>query len=296
MFTRRLFLGSLVTALASSRLPASFFIKPYRIGLSETMLPVQADDGLKTSMCGTFEIKGRPHCEIESGSVTEMLKKLAQNDLHLTVVNGVEYAWHREHYEAATPLVAAFTTGVKMKAVLVAPAESAIKRVSDLRGKRVALPERLPQHAFLFLQHALQQSGTQPQGFLGHTTTPVNSEEGIESVIDRNSDAILLDGDAWKAYQERKPARSRKLQVIAQSAAFPTPVVLYHREHANKVEMLALRAALCLAHQKAYSRQLLNFWGISKFVLCGREYETTVARILKELPKPLHPAMMVARQ
>jgi ABC-type phosphate/phosphonate transport system substrate-binding protein len=292
MFTRRLFLGSVVATLAVSRLAAFDIVKPYRVGIADTMLPAQADDDLKESFCGTFEIRDRPRAEIVGGTAADLLQKLDQDELHLAVVNGVEYAWHQAKNPGFTPLVAAFTTGVKMKACLVAPCNSPIKQLNDLRGKCVAFPERLPHHAHLYVQHVVEEAGIEPKGFLGRHVTPTNSEEGIESVIDAKCDAILLDGDAWQAYQERKPARSKKLKVVMESPAFPTPVVLYHQEHASKVEMKLLQTALCLAHQKRYARQLFNFWGIARFVLCGNDYQQVIDGILKTLPKPMTPTIL----
>ncbi|MFT3880746.1 MAG: PhnD/SsuA/transferrin family substrate-binding protein [Gemmatales bacterium] len=285
MISRRSFLGSLTAALVASKIDARWLEKIYRVGISDSMLPNDMNDSMST----LFESPGKPKCKFESGSPDTVVKRLKDEHTNLCVLEGVEYAWLKAANPELVPLVTAFTTDVKMKGCIVVVDDNPAKTLLDLRGKSLCQSERLPHHTYVYLHHALEKSGAKPKGFFKATNTPANSDEGIESVIEGKADAILLDFDSWKVYQERKPERSKKLRIIDQSCDFPTSVVLYQKGCWGKAEILILELALCSAHEKPYSRQLFNCWGISKFVPCGARYRRITDNILAEIPRPIIP-------
>lgn len=290
MFTRRTFLGSLVVALATSKTDANWFGKKYRVGVSNSMLSGEMND----SMSNVFESPGKPQCKFESGPPDFVAKRLKDEHTNLCVLEGIEYAWFKAEYPELVPLVTAFTTDVKMKGCVAVADENPAKTLLDLKGKSLCITERLPHHTSVYLHNALEKRGAKPKGFFKPSSTPANSDEGIESVIDGKVDAILLDFDSWKGYQELKPGRAKKIRVLDQSIEFPTPVVLYQKSCWNKAEILVLELALCSAHEKPYSRQLFNCWGISKFVPCGARYRRVVDSVLSEIPLPFVPTDFTA--
>lgn len=300
MFTRRAFLGSVIAALATSSMDARWYQRLIRVGIAESLIHGQPKDDesnlLKQSMSEVFEVPGKPKCQFEFDTAAALAKRLQCEELNLSVMSGLEYAWIGNGYPDLAPLVIAYTTDVRMKACLLVLEESNVKTVLDLRGKSICLPERLPQHAYIYLHQAIHKRGGNPEGFFGRSLPQTDSNEGIESVIDEKADAILLDVDSWKGYQERKPARAKKLRMLDQSMAFPTAAVLYHKNSWNKLETAMFKLGLCTAHQKPYSRQLLNFWGISKFVLPTALYRRTLEDVLCEIPQSVTPADLVAKK
>ena len=295
MITRRACLGSLFAALTLRNRRVDASAQSYRVGITDAVISGKPNISQSESMAGTFEVQGKSKCEFEIGTASDIVKRLDTEELNLAVLGGLEYAWLKASYSNLIPLVTAYTLGVRMKACVVVCEESQDKTLMDLQGDSISLPRRLKRHNYVYLHHAIQKHGGTPDGFFDRVETPTDSDEGIESVIAKRVDAILLDCDSWKAYQERKATRSKKLRVLEQSGAFPTPVVLYNRSHWKTRDILLLRVALCTAHHRPYSRQMLNLWGVNKLVLPGREYQHVLEEVLKEYPEPFTPTMMLAK-
>lgn len=296
MYTRRAFLGGLLASLAPSVLDASWLEKRYRVGVSETLFNIQENEPVNTSMTSVFEVAGKPKCQFEFGQASAIVKRLEDEHINLALFNGIEYAWLKAGYAELPPLVTAYTTDIRMRACIVVREDSKEKTLLDLKGKTILMPERLPHHAYVYLHHAIMKQGGDPKTYFKQSTTISDSNEGIESIIDEQADSILLDHDSWIGYQERKPARAKKLRVLQKSVAFPTAVILYNKNSWSRLEILMLRMGLCNAHQKPYSRQLLNFWGVSKFVPCTAKYQKAVEEILREIPDPITPCTFIAKK
>jgi len=293
MITRRTFVGSLVLAASTSRIDARWTDTKYRVGIADSLVTSPGDEPINESMTKTFEFPGKPKCLFEFGPPSTIAKRLQDEHTNLCVMNGVEYAWIKCAHPELVPLVTAFTTDVKMKGCVVVNAESKVNSLLDLRDKTIYLPERLPHHTYVYLHHAIVKKEGNPKSFFKQAITTANADEGIEGIIDGQADAILLDFDSWKGFLERKPGRSKKLRVLDQSCDFPTPVILYQKNCWSKVELLMLEVALCMAHEKPYSRQLFNFWGISRFVPCGARYRRAVEGVLHEMPDTITPVDFV---
>ncbi|MFT3881002.1 MAG: PhnD/SsuA/transferrin family substrate-binding protein [Gemmatales bacterium] len=303
MITRRAFLSSLAVTAAGSVLHANvnanWFSKLYHIGIADSLVRshAQGDEAaqLNQSMTQVFETPGQPKCQFEFASTLSLAERLRQSQIHLMVCPGIEYAWMKSKFPDLLPLVVAQRNDIRMKACVVVRNESKARKISDLRNASISLPERLPQHAYLFINQKIASQGAESAGFFQQSLLPADSNEGIESVIEEKADAILLDQDAWLGYQEQKSARSKKLRVLEESISFPTAVVLHHRETWNKLEIPLLRVALCAAHQKPLARQILNYWGVSRFVTSKTEYQQIVEDFLCEMPEPIKLADIVAK-
>ena len=100
----------------------------------------------------------------------------------------------------------------------------------------------------------------------------------------------MVDSASWTTFQERKPGRARRLRVLDRSRPFPTAAVLYDPRAWDVGDLRQLRVALYAAHEGAFSRQILNFWRISKFVPYSADYQAVVKDIVHEIPRPIIPA------
>jgi ABC-type phosphate/phosphonate transport system substrate-binding protein len=145
-------------------------------------------------------------------------------------------------------------------------------------------------HTRLYLHCAIVKAGGNPEGYFSRGLTSGDTDEGIESVADREAAAVLVDTASWAVFQERKPGRAKRLRVLDRSRPFPTAVVLYPPQSWVDKELKQLQAALFAAHEGAFTRQILNFWRISKFVPYSAEYKRVVDDILLDIPKPVSPA------
>jgi ABC-type phosphate/phosphonate transport system substrate-binding protein len=209
---------------------------------------------------------------------------------------GIEYGWVHSRYPGLVPLATVFASDIRLGACVLVRTDSQAKSLQDVKGQTIALPKRLQYHTHVFLHLAIQKLGAEPQGFFAHALPSADVDAGIESVVENEAAAILVDTDSWKTYQERKPGRSQKLRILIQSQPFPTAAVLYQRQTWDEKELQQIEEILCTAHLKAFTRQILNFWRISKFVKYTEEYEQVVKDIVRDIPNPVFPACFAGDQ
>jgi len=294
MITRRHFINGLM----ASAFPGAIFAArnseaPFHIGIADLLIhgqmkPEVANTVVK-AMADVFAIPGRPKPDFKIDTASVLASKLQKQEIHLAILTGIEYGWIHASFPELLPLVTAYTTDIRLKACIVVPAESKVKNLKDLKGQSLVLPKRLQHYPLLYLQKELLDEGCEPKNYFDHIVASSDTDEGIETVVEKGAAAVLVDVESWKGYQERKPGRAKKLKVIDESESFPTAAVLYHPTVWGAEELKTLNTVLCSAHTRPFTRQLLNFWRMSKFVPYSADYQKVVKGILVELPKPMEP-------
>jgi ABC-type phosphate/phosphonate transport system substrate-binding protein len=294
MFTRRQFVnGLMASAFPGAMVSARCAESPFVIGIADFLIlgqmkPDVAQTVVK-SMADVFAIPGRPKPDFKIAAATELAGKLQKKEIHLAILTGIEYGWIHSKFPELLPLVTVFTTDIRLKACIIVPAESKVQNIKDLKGQTLALPKRLQHFPLLYLQQELLEEGCEPKNYFDRIVHSSDTDEGIEMVVDKGAAGVLVDVESWKGYQERKPGRAKKLKVIGESEPFPTAAVLYHPAVWGTEELKTLSTVLCSAHTRPFTRQLLNFWRMSKFIPYSDDYQKVVKGILAELPKPMEP-------
>ena len=136
MVTRRLFLGSLLATVSASTLRAGGPGPFYRIGITDSVIVGKPNEAEKESMCGAFEVKGRPRGQFEVGNALDIARRLDAKELNLAVLGGVEYAWLKASYPQLLPLVTAYTTGVRMKACILVRENSEDRKLMLIHSRK----------------------------------------------------------------------------------------------------------------------------------------------------------------
>lgn len=292
--------ASVISPVHGSEADKKKAVASFHIGLADSLVNGQLSRAVAPvfvqSMANVFAVKDKPHAQIQIEHSVALAKQLLEDQLQLAIMPGIEYGWLGPMFAKLTPIATVFTSDIRLKACLVAHADMPVKSLLDLAGKTIALPKKSQFHTHVFLHHALAKLGAQPSGFFDNALITGDVNEGIECVVDKEATAVLVDMDSWQGYQERKPGRAKKLTMIAQSEAFPTAAVLHHPENWKADDLKQMKEALYTAHQKPFSRQILNFWRISKFVPHSAEYEQVVKHIVREIPQPVVPAVFARDQ
>jgi len=286
MFTRRTFLGSLMASLIPPGGKAGFQIGVSDAALMGQMKPKETEPS-SLAMQGVFEIPGMPQAQFQTGTASQLAKRLQHQEIHLAIMTGIEFGWNRTEYPELLPLVIAYVTDIRVKACLLAPADSKAKDIIDLKGQSCIFPQRLQHHPFVYLHQEIVEAGGVPKGFFDRTPGASDTDDGIEKVLAKEAPAILVDADSWNVFQERKPGRARKIKVLDQSNAFPTTAILYHPAKWKEKDIAVHKRALCTAHERPFSRQILNFCGIKEFVPYTTDYQNVVNTIVREIPQPV---------
>ncbi len=230
----------------------------------------------------------RPTFSFESPET--LAKNLQEGKTNLGVVAGIELAWLGEKAKGLTPLAIAFTSDIKLKAYVLMRRDTESHTIKDLQGKKLALPRRTQHHAQIFLHDRISRCGCKPEGFFASAAVPPDTDAAIESVLDKEVEAVIVDGTSWEVYQERKGPRAKKLMVVAESPNFPTAAIIYKPGSIPEADVKKLREGLYSAHQSPFCRQILNFWRISQFIPSTPEYDQLVKNILKDYPQSIIPA------
>jgi ABC-type phosphate/phosphonate transport system substrate-binding protein len=304
MMHRRSFLHSLL-AIPTSCSAAWAFGEPnekptFHIGISDTLIRGQMNPAaapmLLQPMAEVFSLPAKQAAQFQLDRPAGLAKRLQDSNIQLGIMPGIEYGWIHPQYPNLVPLATVFASDIRLGACVLVRADSQVKSLANLKCQTIALPQRLQYHSHLFLHLAIEKLGAEQQGFFARVLTSADVNDGIESVVDQEAVAVLVDTDSWKTYQERKPGRSQKLRVLIQSQPFPTSAVLYQRQSWDEKELQQIEEILCTAHLRAFTRQILNFWRISKFVKYTDEYEQVVKDIVRDIPNPVTPACFVSAQ
>jgi len=219
-----------------------------------------------------------------------LAKNLQDGKTNLGVITGIEIGWLGDKAKGLTPLAIAYTSDIKLKAYVLMRKDGASHAIPELKGKKLAMPRRTQHHAQVFLHDRISRCGCQPQGFFANSAVPPDTDAAIEAVLDKEADAVVVDGTSWDVFQERKPGRAKKLVVVAESPSFPTAAIIYKPGNIPEADVKKLRDGLYTAHQSPFCRQILNFWRISQFIPSSPEYDQLIKNIVKDYPESVIPA------
>jgi len=223
---------------------------------------------------------------VTGGGATKLGKLLATNKIQLAVFHGVEFAWARQLHPALRPLVIAVNQDPHLRALLVARRDSPAKGWKDLKHGILALPAGSRDHCYMFLDHGCQATGLTASKLFARTTTPPNSEEALDDVVDREADAVVVDGLAYDNFQRRKPGRAGELKVLARSPIFPAAVVAYQPGALSQQQLEQFRDGMLAANRTSLGRQLMTLWKLTGFAPVPADYDETLTNILKAYPRP----------
>jgi ABC-type phosphate/phosphonate transport system substrate-binding protein len=235
---------------------------------------VQAQTGLET--------------EVLRGDEPALLgRKIRDNEVHLGIFQGVEYAWAKEKYPELKPLMVIINQHPKRYGVLVVRADSKATGFGDLKGKTVAMPLHSRCHTELFLQRGM--GGAAPKDYFADLPRPENCEDALDDLVDARCEGVVLDIVALESYQRRKPARAERFKVAAKSEPFPPSVVAYRPGKIDAKRLKQFQDGMLRSGDTALGRQLLLLWRMTAFQPVPADLDTQLDEILKYYPAPKEP-------
>lgn len=294
MHHRRSFVFLLLPFAATLLLAGETPVKSFHITISDSVIRGQTTPAAAMiqmqPLSELFAIMGGVKPRFSFDSAETLAADLQSGKAQLGIISGIELGWLGDKANGLTPLAIAYTSDIKLKAYVLARKDNRSLSLRDMKGKKLSMPRRTQQHTQIFLHDTLTRTGNSPQGFFAASSTPPDTDAAIEAVLDKEMDIVVIDGQSWDVYQERKPGRAKKLMVIAESPNFPTAALVYKPGNIPEVELKKLRDGLYSAHTQPFCRQILNFWRISQFIPSTPEYDMLVKNIVKDFPQPIIPA------
>jgi ABC-type phosphate/phosphonate transport system substrate-binding protein len=224
--------------------------------------------------------------EIQTGVDASLLgKQLNDNEVHLAVFHGFEFAWARQKYPDLQPLVVV-SNPQRFQAYLVVAASSKINTCGDLKGKVLAIPRKTREHCYLFLERRCLGEGKDPKAFYSKVTRPADADDAVEDVLDGQADAVLIDHGLLEGFRKAKPERYSQLRVLLKSETFPTGVIAYHAGSLSDDVVRRVRDGMIGAAQNRQGRDLLKLCKMAGFEAASEDFQQAVLAILKAYPPP----------
>jgi len=221
---------------------------------------------------------------VAGGNAYELARQLAENKVQVAYFHGFEFAWARRKYPELKPLVVAVNPTPCAQACVVTSKESTITRAADLKGKKLALANRIEEHCRLYVERHCCPPGDELKQFFDKIIATADQEEALDAVLDGRVDATVVDGAALENYAERKPGCFAKLKTLMKSEPFPWAVVACDPAHLDEATQMRFREGLIKATETRKGKQLLAICHIAEFKPIPKDYNKDLHLIIKAYP------------
>ncbi len=151
------------------------------------------------------------------------------------------------------------------QSLIIVPAGSPARRLTDLRGRRFAFSDPLSNSGRLYVQYRLAQMDETPETFFGETIYTYSHDNSIHAVAENIVDGASVDSLVFEALLRAEPDLTTRLQVIERSPSFGIPPVVVHPALDASLKD-ALRQALLDMHTDPHGLQALTILHVDRFV------------------------------
>jgi ABC-type phosphate/phosphonate transport system substrate-binding protein len=223
------------------------------------------------------------------GDSDSLRRKLLEDEVQIGVFHGIEFAWARLKAPALKPLLIAVNRQPFLRAHLVVRRDSLAAGPGDLKGTTLALPNCSREHCRLFLERRCVPSGCTPGEFFTAVTTPSDTDDALDQVVEKQAQAAVVDAVDLAAYQRRKPGRASCLRTLQESESFPCAVVVYKPGVLDEGLVRQFCAGMLAAKSNPQGQELLKLCKITGFEPVPADYERLLADIVRAYPPPAAP-------
>lgn len=215
-------------------------------------------------------------------------KKLNDGDFQLGVFHGHEFAWAQKKYPQLVPLMVIHNKHRDVRGYIIVHKDNPVKSIADLRGKVFDLPMGTKQHCVVFMERQCLDNGQGAwKSYFSKVERSKSSIEALNEVARGKTAAAVVDGITLEFYKEVKgPVFEKNLRVLAQSDAFPPPVIAYKQGAIDNVVLKTVTDGLLKAHTNAKCEDMLKLWQIEMFEPIPANYGQRLAEVLKAYPVP----------
>jgi ABC-type phosphate/phosphonate transport system substrate-binding protein len=219
--------------------------------------------------------------------VWSLVRDLKEGKLRVAIVHGFEYGWAREEHPELRPLAVAINSHYPISAIVLVRKDSKLSSFADLKNTDLSLPSRSQEPTRLYLERQCQShSSCGSHKFFAHIVRPNNVESALDDLCLGKVQAVAVDAIGLGFYKELKPGCFARLRVLAASAAFPPPAVVYWRGAVDDTTLAKVRRCLQNSHTTPLGAELMKLWRITSFDPVPADYDQAVADCIKSYPCP----------
>ncbi len=221
------------------------------------------------------------------GHAVELGRKLKDEELHLGVFHGIEFAWARQRYPNLKPLFIAVNVEPTLRAHLIVRKADGLAGVADLpKRSPMRTAARGREHCYLFLERSCVRPGTNPWEYYKITRAGETSEN-LSSLAAGRTDSVLADGIDWEQFKEASPAKAAKLTPLASSQPFPCALVGHYGDVLDDDMLTKFRIGMRGAHKTEKGKEMLSVMRITHFAKVPDDFDDQLAAAAKAYPAPL---------
>ncbi len=169
--------------------------------------------------------------------------------------------------------------------VLVVPAGSPAKEMSDLRGKVFAFTDPMSTTGHNYPIYLLKQINENPESFFARTFFTYSHDDAVRAVATGLADGAAVDSIVYDYLIQREPDLAQRTKIIGRSEAFGTPPVVTGPNTRPQLSA-ELRDLLIGANDDPSGREVLNALGIDRFVPVKDESYDSVRQLESQVPTP----------
>lgn len=147
---------------------------------------------------------------------------------------------------------------------LIVPADSPVRALSDLAGKRFAYTDELSLSGRAYAIHLLRQRKADPRRFFGTVQFTQSHDRSVEAVAARVVDGAMVDSLILEGMIARRPALGKAIRIVESSPPFGAPPVVVSTAVPAE-RRAAIRDALLALDRDPAAAEALAAVGIQRF-------------------------------
>lgn len=216
----------------------------------------------------------------------KLSKQLLDGEASVGVYHGFEFAWAKLRHPELEPMMLAVNSKAPLVAYLVVSNESGFKGVSDLKGKKLAMPRGNREHCRLFFENRILPANAKAADYFGKVQQNMDVEDAFDSLGDGDFHAVLADSSAWESYRTQKPGRADKLVTLMVSESFVPAVIGYYPKKLDREVLEGFRNGMLSASTNPSSKRMLEFVKITSFETIPSNFSEQLNESVKNYPAP----------
>jgi phosphate/phosphite/phosphonate ABC transporter binding protein len=206
-----------------------------------------------------------------------LVEALVEGHVDIAWNTPLAYLQAKEKLGGQCQVLAMRDTDLGFTTVFITQADSLIRSLSDLKGKRFALASRDSSHATILPLYFLHQNGIHPEQDLTllrfdtdvgkHGDTGTSEEEVVRAVSNRRADAGALGKATWDAYVAAGRIDPQKLHIFWTSPGYCHCNFTARADFPPALAQRFTQAILAMDYQKPEHKKIMDLEGLTRWVL-----------------------------
>jgi ABC-type phosphate/phosphonate transport system substrate-binding protein len=214
--------------------------------------------------------------------IDQFVDRLAAGEYNVGIASALEYVQLAPQLQV-TPIGREFRFNrTSYKILLLVRKGSKLKKISDLRGKKLSLSDDDPLNK-VYLRVLLARNGIKeaPAGFFSEVEVKVKPKAAVLDLFLQEADACLATNTIFNSMSQLNPQLKRKLQPIHYSESISNGVVFVRNDMPKKTARDFTKVLLTL-HQTEKGKQLLKIFRTPKMASVTDKDYASARKIWKE--------------